>query len=88
MTRDHRNARSSPQAVSRRGGGRRLITVLSALCLALTAADFFYEGHPYFRFQELPGIHVIVGVVGSALVIGLGRGLARVLRRDEDYYDG
>jgi hypothetical protein len=33
------------------------------------------------------GINVLMGVVGSVLVILLGRVLFRVLGRDEDFYD-
>jgi hypothetical protein len=57
------------------------------ICALLALADFFYDHHPVFKFENFP---VFYGLYGFIVCVGLvfaAKALRKVLKRDEDYYD-
>ena len=64
-----------------------LIRLLVAACVLLVAADFFYDKHGHFSFEEIPGFHAIFGFVTFAAAVLIGKELRKLLMRKEDYYD-
>lgn len=57
------------------------------VCGLLAFADFFYHKHIVYKIEGFPGFYGLYGfIVCVGLVLG-ARGLRKVLKRDEDYYD-
>lgn len=55
--------------------------------LALTvAAEWVVQLHPHFSVEALFGFHAIFGLLGCAVMIGLAKGLALLLKRPDSYY--
>ncbi len=66
---------------------KKIIGFVVVACIALFAAEAFYEKHPYFAAEQLFGFYAIYGFavcVGLVLVTKLMR---VILMRDEEYYD-
>jgi hypothetical protein len=61
--------------------------VLVGLCVALIAAEFIVERHPHFGFDALHGFNAWFGFAAFVIVVKLGSGLRRFIKREEDYYD-
>ncbi|MFI2430715.1 hypothetical protein [Streptomyces sp. NPDC018693] len=65
----------------------RLVHGLAVLCLMALLADFLYAKHPYFSVERWPGFFAVFGFVSSVTLVLTAKGLRRLLRRDEDYYE-
>jgi hypothetical protein len=66
---------------------RVLFWALVGTCLALLAAGPFYEHHAYFVIDGWPGFYAVFGFVAFVFIVYAGKGLRRLIMRDEDYYD-
>ena len=66
---------------------KMLIRLLVIACVLLVAADFVYDKHGHFGFEEWIGFHGLFGFVTFFLAVLAGKHLRRVLMRKEDYYD-
>ena len=67
--------------------GRLLFRALVGLCLALLAAELFYEKHAYFEIDGWPAFYAVFGFAAFVFIVQAGKGLRRLIMRDEDYYD-
>jgi hypothetical protein len=65
----------------------RIFYALVAVCVALVLADFVYESHGHFHFEEWFGFHALFGFGAYVAIVMTAKQLRRVLKRDEDYYD-
>ena len=65
----------------------RIVYGLAALCALALLADLFYTKHPYFSVEQWPGFYAVFGFVASVTLVLTAKGLRRLLRRDEDYYE-
>ena len=69
----------------------RICYALYAVCGILLVADVAYTRHPHFGFESwLPSFISFSGVYGFVACVGLviaAKGLRRLIKRDEDYYD-
>ena len=64
----------------------KLVWALAAACAVLLIADLFYEKHGHFAYEEWFGFAAFFGFLAYTLIVTLGKGLRRLVRRDEDYY--
>ena len=60
------------------------------LCVlvATVLAEYFVRLHPHFEVESLFAFHAWYGFLACALMIIVARGLARLLKRRDTYYDG
>ena len=56
-------------------------------CALSILADFFYDKHGYFHFEEWFGFHAWFGFVACVGLVLLSKQLRKLLKRPEDYYD-
>ncbi|MFC7290919.1 hypothetical protein [Hirschia litorea] len=61
---------------------------LIAVSLGLFVADFFIHKHAYepVKFSEMPMFYGLYGFAAFAFVVLCGWPLAKILRKDENYY--
>ena len=71
----------------RPGSIRKLIYALAAICLAALVADFFYDRKAHYSWESAPGFYALFGFFSSVILVIAAKGLQRLLKRDEDYYD-
>ena len=81
MTDERRRWLDEPRNVT------RIVYGLAVLCVLALVADFFYTKHPYFSVERWPGFYALYGFTGSVALVLTAKGLRRLLRRDEDYYE-
>lgn len=62
------------------------ILVLAVLSLALGLADFTYDKHGYFEFEQVIGFHGIFALVFGAVAALVATIARKLLTRDADYY--
>jgi hypothetical protein len=60
---------------------------LAGLCLALLAAELFYDHHPHFVVDGLPGFYAVFGFLAFVFIVFAGKALRRLIMRKEGYYD-
>jgi hypothetical protein len=65
----------------------RLFWGLVGLCVLLGAGDLVYHRHVVFDFESIPVAYGIYGFVSFVFIVFAGKGLRRLIMRDEDYYD-
>lgn len=65
----------------------RIFHGLIAVCVAVFAADFFYEKHPHFFFEYWFGFYAIFGFFAYAGIVLSAKQLRKLVKREEDYYD-
>jgi len=53
----------------------------------LLIIDFFIHKHAEFAWEGYPNFFAAYGFISCLLLICLARGLGRLVRRDEDYYE-
>jgi hypothetical protein len=66
---------------------RVIFWALVGVCLALLAAEPFYKHHAYFAIDGWPGFYAVFGFIAFVFIVYAGKGLRRLIMRDEDYYD-
>jgi len=64
-----------------------LIRLLLAVCVVLVLADFVYDKHGDYGWEEWFGFHAWFGFASFFLLVLTGKPLRKLLGRDEDYYD-
>lgn len=69
------------------GNVNKLVYALYIICALLFAADFFYEKHGHFSFEQWLGFYGWFGFLSYVGLIHVAKGLRRLVKRDEDYYD-
>jgi hypothetical protein len=67
--------------------GRLIFRALIGICVALLAAELFYEHHAHFEVDGLPGFYAVFGFLAFVFIVYADKGLRRLIMRDEDYYD-
>jgi hypothetical protein len=60
---------------------------VAAACAALLLADLFYDKHAKFRIEDIFGFYGIFGFVGCVFLVLAAKGLRKILKRPEHYYD-
>jgi hypothetical protein len=65
----------------------KIIRAVAIICLAVVAADFFYEKHGHYSWEEWPGFYALFGFTSCVVLVIAAKGLRKILMRDEDYYD-
>ena len=66
---------------------RRLRTALYVLCGLLFLADFFYDKHAHFFFEDWFGFFAWFSFISCVVLVLAAKSMRRFLKRDEDYYD-
>ncbi len=64
-----------------------IVRALWVICAALVVAEFFYHKHPYFRFDGSFAFYAIFGFVAYCTIVLSAKGLRRLIKREEGYYD-
>ena len=62
----------------------RVHWVLVGICVLTVVADFFYEKHVHYSFEQFYWAIGFVSYVGLILV---AKQLRKILKRDESFYD-
>jgi hypothetical protein len=71
-----------------RPGTRRLIRrILYVACGLLVVTDFFVHRHIVNDIERVPAFYALYGFVALVAVVMAAKGLRRLVKRDEDYYD-
>lgn len=65
----------------------RIWYALLAIAALLLIAELFYEHHPHFGIDGLPGFYAIFGFVSFIVIVFAGKFLRTIIMRDEDYYE-
>jgi len=60
---------------------------LVVVCCALTVADFLHHKHGHFDFETWPVFHGVFGFLAYLTIVTAARGLRRLVKRPENYYD-
>ena len=60
---------------------------LVLICALLGLIEVVYHRHTVFDFESFPVAYGIFGFVCFAGIVFAGKGLRKVIMRDEDYYD-
>jgi hypothetical protein len=66
---------------------KRLLRGFYASLVVLVLLDFFIHKHAEFPWEGQFGFFATYGFVSCVALIFIARGLRRLIRRDEDYYD-
>tara|TARA_R110000787_G_scaffold239367_9_gene345694 strand:+ start:25106 stop:25381 length:276 start_codon:yes stop_codon:yes gene_type:complete len=66
---------------------KKIIWFVVIACIALFAAEAFYQKHPYFAAESLFGFYAIYGFVACVGLVLVTKVMRVFLMRDEEYYD-
>jgi hypothetical protein len=55
--------------------------------LILLVIDFFIHEHADFAWEGIPEFYATYGFVSCVLLIFIAKGLRRLVKKEEDYYD-
>lgn len=66
----------------------RIVCVLAAACALALIADAFYTKHPHSSVEGWFGFYAVYGFCASVALVLTAKRLRRLLRRDEDFYEG
>ena len=80
-------ANDDPRWLDKPGSVDLLIKILIAACVVSVMADFFYDKHGEFHFQEFTGFDALYGFIAYVGLIHVAKGVRVLLMRNEDYYD-
>lgn len=64
-----------------------IVRALWVVCGLLVLAEFFYHKHPYFEFDGLFAFYAVFGFAAYCTIVFSAKGLRKLIKRDEDYYD-
>ena len=67
--------------------GRRLFWVVVVICAGLGLADLLYHKHTHFDWEGWVGFYGIFGFLSFVFLVLTAKGLRKLIKRDEDYYD-
>lgn len=67
---------------------RRIRIALYVACALLVIADFLVHRHVEMPAEKLPAFYAIYGFVALVTVVMAAKGLRRLVKRDESYYEG
>ncbi|MGW0735151.1 hypothetical protein [Streptomyces sp. NPDC002851] len=81
MRHDRRRPLDDPRTVT------RIVYGLAAICGLALLGDFFYTKAPHFAVERWFGFYAVYGFVSAVFLIFAAKGLRRLLRRDENYYE-
>jgi hypothetical protein len=76
-----------PRWLDKPGSVDLIVKILVAVCVLTVLADFFYDKHGEFHFQEFPGFDAAYGFIAYVGLVNLAKGVRVLLMRREDYYD-
>ncbi len=65
----------------------KIVRALWVACAALVLAEFFYHKHPYFGFDGSFAFYAVFGFAAYCFIVLSAKGLRRLIKRDEDYYN-
>lgn len=71
----------------KQGNVRRVVNVLTVLCVLLLGADFFFHRHVSHPWEGLWGFYAVFGFVACVVLVLLAKEMRKLVMRDEDYYD-
>jgi cation transporter-like permease len=60
---------------------------LYVACVGLIVAEFLIHRHAYNRVEAIPLLYAMYGFAALLVAVTIARGLRRLLKRDEDFYD-
>ena len=80
-------ATDDPRWLDQPGAVDKIIWALCIVSALTVVADFFYEKHGHWHFQDFMGFDAIYGFVSCVSLVIAAKGLRVLLMRDEDYYD-
>lgn len=66
---------------------KRVRRILYVACALLVIADFVVHRHISTDIERMPVFYALYGFVALVGVVMAAKGLRRIVRRDEDYYD-
>lgn len=66
---------------------RRFLGGFYISLLILLVVDFFIHKHADFAWEGIPEFYATYGFVSCVLLIFIAKGLRRLIKRDEDYYE-
>ncbi len=66
---------------------RRAIRIFYAMLVVLLVIDVFIPKHGHFPWENAPAFYAVYGFIGCVALIFIAKGLRRLVRRNEDYYD-
>lgn len=65
----------------------KLCIALYVLCGITIIAEFFIHKHGHFRFEDWFAFHAWFGFGSYCFLIFTAKGIRKLIKRDEDYYD-
>ena len=71
----------------RRSAGDLLSYLVYAVCGLLLLIELIYHRHAYFALESTFGFYAAMGFGAYLTVVFTAKGLRRLVRRPEDYYD-
>lgn len=66
---------------------RMVRLVLYVVCAGLLVAEFVIHRHASNRVEAVPLFYAIYGFAALIAAVTVARGLRRLLKRDDDFYD-
>jgi len=66
---------------------RRLLVFFFAFLAVLFVIDFFIPRPGEFSWERAPGFFAVYGFCSYVLLIFTAKGLRKIVKRDESYYD-
>lgn len=81
------NERADTGWADRPGPKRAIRVALYTVCALLVLAEFFVDRHPTNDIEALPVFYALYGFLSLMVAVIAAKGLRRLVRRQEDYYD-
>jgi len=65
----------------------RLLWGVTVVGVLLLLADLLFHRHVYHSWERIWGFYGIFGAVAIVVLVQLAKGLRKLVKRDEDYYE-
>lgn len=75
------------ETTPRKSAGDRLSYLVYAVCGLLLVIELIYHRHTYFALEGTFGFYAAMGFGAYLTVVFTAKGLRRLVRRPEDYYE-